>query len=71
VETKVVKIFIRTCHFFQIKINYPRVVLNDLSNHAIGINLNYFMDDNGYMNPTRSTKDALKVMGMKAGMKKT
>ena len=43
---------------------YPDVVLNDVSHHPVGINLNYFMDDDAYLNPKRGTTDALKAMGV-------
>lgn len=44
---------------------YPDVVLNDVSHHPVGINLDYFMDDDAYLNPKRRTADALKAMGVK------
>ena len=44
---------------------YPDSVLNDVSNHPIGINLDYFMDDDNYLKPARRTADALKAMGVK------
>jgi alpha-L-arabinofuranosidase len=44
---------------------YPGVVLNDVSHHPVGINLDYFMDDDAYLNPKRRTADALKAMGVK------
>lgn len=40
-------------------------VLNDVSHHPIGINVNFFMDDDQYLQPGRSTVDALKAMGVK------
>ncbi len=47
-----------------IRIN-PDSVLSDVSNHPIGINLDYFTDDDNYLRPARSTADALKAMGVK------
>ena len=44
---------------------YPDSVLNDVSKHPIGINMNYFMDDDNYLKPSRKTVDALKAMGVK------
>ncbi|MCX6255760.1 MAG: hypothetical protein NTV31_14985 [Bacteroidia bacterium] len=44
---------------------YPDSVLNDVSDHPIGINLDYFMDDDHYLKPQRKTTDALKAMGIK------
>ncbi|MCX6328116.1 MAG: hypothetical protein NTZ85_01195 [Bacteroidia bacterium] len=44
---------------------YPDSVLNDVSNHPIGINVDYFMDDDKYLNPSIRTADALKAMGVK------
>ena len=44
---------------------YTDSVLNDVSNHPVGINLNYFMDDGRYPNAPRSTTEALKAMGVK------
>ncbi len=44
---------------------FPDSVLNDVSNHPIGINLDYFMDDDNYLKPARRTADALKAMGVK------
>ncbi len=44
----------------------PDVVLSDVSHHPIGINIDYFMDDDAYLQPkARSTTDALRDMGMK------
>ncbi|MGW8314107.1 MAG: hypothetical protein ACWGNV_00795, partial [Bacteroidales bacterium] len=34
---------------------YPDSVLADVSRHPIGINLDYFMDDDQYLQPARST----------------
>jgi hypothetical protein len=44
---------------------YPDSVLADVSHHPVGINLDYFMDDDNYLKPARSTKDALKAMGVR------
>ncbi|MBS0001408.1 MAG: hypothetical protein KFF73_20650 [Cyclobacteriaceae bacterium] len=44
---------------------YPDSILNDVSNHPVGINLDYFMDDDNYLNPERSTADALGAMGVR------
>jgi len=44
---------------------YPDSVLADVSHHPVGINLDYFMDDDAYLKPERSTADALKAMGVK------
>ena len=44
---------------------YPDSVLSDVSHHPIGINLNYFTDDDKYLKPKRRTADALKAMGVK------
>lgn len=43
---------------------YPDSVLSDVSRHPIGINLDYFMDDDKYLKPERSTTDALNAMGV-------
>jgi len=44
---------------------YPDSVLSDVSHHPIGINVDYFMDDDNYLKPARRTADALKAMGVK------
>ncbi len=44
---------------------YPDSVLNDVSNHPVGINVDYFMDNDKYLKPARRTADALKAMGVK------
>jgi alpha-L-arabinofuranosidase len=44
---------------------YPDSVLNDVSNHPLGINLDYFMDNDEYLQPRRKLADALKAMGVK------
>jgi hypothetical protein len=56
-----------SCHTNKITelIVYPDSVLNDVSRHPVGINVNYFMDDDNYLKPKRRTADALKEMGVK------
>lgn len=44
---------------------FPDSVLSDVSHHPVGINLDYFMDDDHYLKPKRSTADALEAMGVK------
>jgi alpha-N-arabinofuranosidase len=44
---------------------YPDSVLTDVSHHPVGINVNYFMDDDKYLKPARRIADALKAMGVK------
>jgi hypothetical protein len=44
---------------------YPDSVLNDVSHHPVGINVDYFMDDDRYLKPSRRTADALKAMGVR------
>ena len=44
---------------------YPDSVLNDVSNHRLGINLDYFMDNDQYLHPKRDLASALKAMGVK------
>ena len=44
---------------------YPDSVLSDIANHPIGINVNYFMDDDNYLNPKVKTAEALKQMGVR------
>ncbi|MBL7110767.1 MAG: hypothetical protein ISS19_02355 [Bacteroidales bacterium] len=44
---------------------YPDSVIADISHHPIGINVDYFMDDDNYLKPERRTADALKAMGVK------
>jgi hypothetical protein len=44
---------------------YPDSVLSDVSHHPIGINVDYFTDDDDYLKPARRTADALKAMGVK------
>jgi alpha-N-arabinofuranosidase len=40
-------------------------VLNDVSNHPVGINLNYFMDGDRFPNASQSVASVLKEMGVK------
>lgn len=44
---------------------YTDSILSDVSNHPIGINLDYFTDDDDYLEPDRRLVDALKAMGVK------
>jgi len=44
---------------------FPDSVLSDVSHDPIGINLDYFMDDDAYLQPARGTADALKAMGVR------
>lgn len=44
---------------------FPDTVLTDISHHPVGINIDYFMDDDNYLKPQRKTADALKAMGVK------
>jgi len=44
---------------------YPDSVISDVSHHPIGINVDYFTDDDNFLKPARRTADALKVMGVK------
>ena len=44
---------------------YPDSVLANVSHHPVGINLDYFTDDDDYLKPERGTADALKAMGVK------
>lgn len=44
---------------------FPDSVLTDVSNHPVGINVDYFMDDDNYLKPRRRTADALRTMGVK------
>lgn len=44
---------------------FPDSVLTDVSHHPVGINVDYFMDDDNYLKPERRTADALKAMGVK------
>ena len=41
----------------------PDSVMADVSHHPVGINVDYFMDDDNYLKPERRTADALKDMG--------
>jgi alpha-L-arabinofuranosidase len=44
---------------------YPDSILSDVSNHPVGINLDYYMDDDNFLQPERRTAKALKEMGVK------
>ncbi|NDV81762.1 hypothetical protein [Bacteroides sp. 51] len=44
---------------------YPDSVVNDISNHPIGINLSYFMDGGRFPNPERTVTEALREMGVR------
>lgn len=44
---------------------YPDSVISDVSNHPVGINIDYFMDDHNYLKPKRDIATALKEMGVK------
>ena len=44
---------------------YPDSILNDVSNRPLGINLDYFMDNDKYLHPKRGLAEALKAMGVK------
>lgn len=58
--------FFQTAHAQTITVKIiPDSVLNDVSNHPVGINLNFFMDGGRFPNAKYSTEDALKKMGVK------
>ncbi|MFO7670474.1 MAG: hypothetical protein R6W31_12515 [Bacteroidales bacterium] len=44
---------------------FPDSVLSEVSHHPVGINLDYFTDDDNYLKPAIRTADALKSMGVK------
>jgi alpha-N-arabinofuranosidase len=44
---------------------YPDSILNDITDFPLGINVDYFMDDDNYLKPQTRTADALKFMGAK------
>ena len=44
---------------------FPDSVLNSVTNHPAGINVDYFMDDDNYLKPVIRTADALKAMGVR------
>src|SRR4051812_16054272 len=44
---------------------YPDSIVNDVSRHPIGINVDFFMDNDRFLHPKRSTADALKAMGVR------
>jgi alpha-N-arabinofuranosidase len=53
-----------TSHSVSISV-YPDSIQSDVSHKPIGINLDYFIDDDNYLKPARRTADALKEMGVK------
>jgi len=61
-------ILINSCHNdngLQVIQVYPDSVLNDVSNHPLGINLNFMMDDKRFPEAVRSVSEAVREMGMK------
>lgn len=44
---------------------YPDSVVSNISNHPVGINLNYFMDGGRFSNPEKTVTEALREMGVK------
>ncbi|HUQ64906.1 MAG TPA: hypothetical protein VM101_02055, partial [Flavitalea sp.] len=44
---------------------YPDSILNDVSNHPVGINVDFFMDNDDFLKPAHSTTEALKSMGVR------
>lgn len=44
---------------------HPDSVINDVSNHPIGINLDFFMDGGRFPNPKRTVTEAMRDMGVK------
>jgi alpha-L-arabinofuranosidase len=44
---------------------YVDSILSDVSHRPVGINLDYFMDDDNYLKPAISTTEALRKMGVK------
>lgn len=44
---------------------YPDSVINDVSDHPVGINVNFLMDGGRFPNPKHSVTEALKEMGVK------
>jgi alpha-L-arabinofuranosidase len=64
----ILMVLISSCHKKEAPITimvYPDSVLNDVSNHPVGINVDYFMDDDNYLKPAIRTDDALKAIGVK------
>jgi len=55
-QTKTIGVFVQV---------YPDSVLSDISNHPVGINMDYFVDDDKYLKPERPTVEALKAMGVR------
>lgn len=59
-------VLISVCHAQTVTIKcYPDSVIKDVSNHPIGINLDFFMDGGRFPNAKHSVKEDLKKMGMK------
>jgi len=44
---------------------FPDSIRSDVAHKPLGINLDYFMDDDNFLKPARRTADALKEMGVK------
>lgn len=44
---------------------YPDSVLSNIANNPVGINVNYFMDDDNYLKPSIKSADALRKMGVR------
>jgi alpha-N-arabinofuranosidase len=44
---------------------YPDSVISDVSNHPVGMNLNFLMDGGRFPHPERSVTEAVKAMGVK------
>ncbi|WP_205410036.1 right-handed parallel beta-helix repeat-containing protein [Flavihumibacter solisilvae] len=44
---------------------FPDSAINDISNHPVGMNLNFLMDGGRFPHPERSVAEAMKDMGMK------
>ncbi len=44
---------------------YPDSVLNDVSNHPVGMNLNFLMDGDRFPDPERSVTEAMRDMGVR------
>jgi len=73
-KTKILVAFLSSMFLNQTCINkeesvtievFPGTILNDVSHHPIGINVNYLMDDDKYLKPAVRTADALKAMGVR------
>jgi hypothetical protein len=44
---------------------YAKVTLKDVTQHPVGINLNYLMDDDALLNPEKGIVESLKALGVK------